>query len=62
MKGSLLLEIHGWRGFEIDRELFCIAVRLGFVTLLVCRLSITDRMKQLRDKLDEIKKRLGVEE
>lgn len=62
MNGSLLFEIHGWKGIGVDRDLFCVHLILGFFTIVVCRLSVTDKMREFRERLGEIKKRLGGEE
>lgn len=59
MKGSLLFEIHGWKGFGVERDLFCIHLVGGFVTVLVCKLLVTDKMHEFRDKLTDIEKAMG---
>ena len=58
MKGSLLLEIHGWRGFRTERDLFCMHVVCGFVTLLICRLSVSEKLRDLHDRLSEVTRKL----
>lgn len=56
MNGSLLLEIHGWRGLKVERDLFCVHLVCGFLTVLVCKLLVTDKMEEFRDKLTDIEK------
>lgn len=58
MNGSFLIQVHGWRGFKRDRDLFCITLVGGFVTVLVCKLLVTDKMHEFRDKLTDIEKGL----
>ena len=58
MKASLLVELHGWRGATIEKDLFCIHLVAGFFTVVVCKLLIMDKFKEFRGKLDEVEKKL----
>lgn len=62
MKASLLIEVHGWRGFGKTHDLFCIELFAGFVTVIICRTSLTDRLAEIANLLREAKRKLGGEE
>ena len=62
MKASLLFEVHGWRGFGKERDLFCIHVVCGFFTIVTCKQLVSDRLKNFSRKLDEIEEKMRDEE
>jgi hypothetical protein len=47
------IDIHGWRGFGAERDLFFVFVRVGFVTLFASRELVSDLFaegaKQVRE-------------
>lgn len=58
MKGSLLIEIHGWRGFRADKDLFSYECRLGFVSFFLSKDLVSESLADIRRKLDELKRLL----
>lgn len=56
--GSLILIVHGWRGVGRDRDLFNVELRLGFVTVAVCRFCVNDRLRRIADRLHQISETL----
>lgn len=62
MSGSFLIEIHSWKRFAKERDLFCIHFVAGFITVVICRRSITDIQNELRARIARAKKRIGGEE
>lgn len=59
MKGSLLVEVHAWRGFRTVRDLFAIGVVAGYVTLYVSRQSIADSIREMKARLDKARDMIG---
>jgi hypothetical protein len=49
LTGALLIEFHGWRGVALGRDLFLYTARLGFLTIGVSRLLVSDRLRQLEE-------------
>lgn len=54
---SVLVEFHRWRGFSRGRDLFDLAVTLGWVTVMFSRLLLSDRLRQLQAALDQLRRR-----
>lgn len=54
----LLLEFHKWCGFGTDRDLFLITVRCGFFAVSVNSQRVTDIIREYREKLDELRRKL----
>lgn len=59
MKGSLLIEVHGWRGVETGTDLFSHALRLGFVTFYISRELVSDALLELKAKLETLRSTLA---
>ena len=57
MPKSLLIEIHGWRGLSIGRDLFLNVLVLGFVTIAVSRHRLSDKLRAILQDLSILKKR-----
>lgn len=51
MKGTLMVEVHPWRGIGTARDLFFAELRLGFVTLAISRFLLTERLRRLNAEL-----------
>lgn len=56
MKGSLLIEVHGWRGLNTDKDLFSYECRLGFVTFYISRELVSDRLADMKAKLENLRR------
>lgn len=51
MRGTFLIELHPWRGFRRDADLFLRVWTLGWVTLAWSRFLLTDRLRDFIDIL-----------
>ena len=51
-------EIHLWRGFLVERDLFYWRLTAGFTTILLCKFCISDRLKIIAETLAEAKAKL----
>lgn len=49
--GSLIVEVHPWRGLGFARDLFLVELRLGFVTVAASRFLLTERLRLIHDEL-----------
>lgn len=58
-RGGLLIEWHVWRGVGVERDLFLRGVRLGFLTVLVFRGSLFERLAAQLDMLRDLQRRAG---
>lgn len=47
MKGSFLIQYHGWRGFGRDRGLFWLELRCGLITVAYDGSLVTDAARRL---------------
>lgn len=54
----ILLEVHGWRGLGRDRDLFRYHLRCGFVSIAWDRTRVSDLLRSLEKKIDELRKSL----
>lgn len=54
---ALLIELHPWRGISLGRDLFYWALILGFVTLVISRHRITDRLHALLADLRRLREK-----
>lgn len=48
---SLAFEIHGWRGFSVEADLFLKWMRLGFLSVGICRGSLIDRLLTMLERV-----------
>jgi hypothetical protein len=55
---GIIFDFHGWRGFSWDRDLFHWRVTAGFMTTMLCKFCVIDRMAMLGASLKEIKAKL----
>lgn len=55
---SIAFDLHAWRGIgrAAQGDFFVFSVRLGFVTLSVCRACVIDRLLQLKALIDDAEK------
>jgi len=51
MQGSLVMQLHGWRGFAREPQLFMTIYTAGWVSVGVSRFILSDRLKDLARQL-----------
>ncbi|MGE0714820.1 MAG: hypothetical protein AB7P02_05205 [Alphaproteobacteria bacterium] len=52
---SLIVQIHGWRGIGLARDLFIVEVCLGFISIGGCRYCLNDRLALLVAELVKLR-------
>lgn len=50
---TFAIELHWWRGIYISTDLFLKYVSLGFITIAVSKLLVTEALERIKDKLAE---------
>jgi hypothetical protein len=55
---SLVFDLHGWRGFSSGSDLFDHRVTAGWVTVIVDRQSVPERVLDLTNTVNHLRKRL----
>jgi hypothetical protein len=55
---GLIFDLHGWRGFSWERDLFHWRLTMGPLTLMLCRFCVTDRLAIIAKSLDDVKSKL----
>lgn len=53
---SIALSLHAWRGFgrAAQGDIFICSVRLGFMSLHVCRVCLVERLQQLKAVIEDV--------
>lgn len=55
---SLIFDTHGWRGFSTGSDLFDHQITLGFLTVIVNRESVPDRVRSLTNTVNHLRQRI----
>lgn len=51
--GTIGIEVHEWRGFECDRDLFLRYQRVGFVTICWSNNLLTDSLRKIERAMEQ---------
>lgn len=55
---GLIFDIHGYRGFVFERDLLHWKATAAFVTLMLCRFCVTDRLALISEHLKQVRNSL----
>ncbi len=50
---GLILDLHGWRAFAWERDLLHWKITAAFLTVMVCRFCVLDRLEEISKALAE---------
>lgn len=56
--GYFLLELHGWRGFGRDRDLFITVTRCGLLSVSASHGLLTDKLRRLTAVIERVGEKL----
>lgn len=54
MRGSFAVQVHGWRGVWLDRQLFITVLHAGFVSFGLSRYVLSDQLKAIAEQLRKL--------